>query len=82
MENKISREDIIRVNIHRRLLEEFELRKGIYEKKLGYTINGGAPVISLICAEILRKDRENDKNRIVIEVRKIKGLKRVETLLL
>lgn len=80
--NSIKEEDIIRVNIHKNLLKEFQLRKEEYEKKVGYKINGGTPVISLICAEILKKDRENKKDRIVIEIRKMKGLKRVETVFL
>jgi hypothetical protein len=79
---ELKESEIIRVNIHRSLLDEFRIRKENYEKKLGYRINGGTPIISQICAEILKRDRENRKDRIIIEVHKIKGLKRIDTIFL
>jgi len=78
--DKFNENEIIRVNIHKSLLEEFKLRKDLYEKKLGYRINGGTPIISKVCAEVLKRDREKRTDRIIIEIRKIKGLKRIETI--
>jgi len=80
--NKITEDAIIRINVHKSLLEEFRLRKEIYEKQLGYKINGGTPIISQLCAKILEIERTDKNKKIVIEVHKVKGLKRVETFLL
>ena len=81
-QHQISEDDIIRVNIHKNLLEEFRIRKEEYEKSLKYKINGGTPIISQLCAEILKRERTNSKHKIEIEVHKIKGMKRIETVLL
>ena len=82
MNNKIPDEEIIRINVHKSLLEEFKTRKEEYEQKIGYKINGGTPIISQICAEILKHQRNGNKDKIVVEVQKVKGLKRVDTILL
>jgi hypothetical protein len=82
MNNRISEDEIIRVNIHKSLLEEFRIRKELYEKKIGYKITGGTPIISQICAKMLEQERTGKRDKIVIEVHKIKGLKSVETFLL
>lgn len=80
MNNKIPDNEIARIHIHKSLLDEFAIRKELYEKKIGYRINGGTPIISQICAKILEKERTNNKDKIIIEVRKVKGLKRVESI--
>jgi len=82
MNNKIPDNEIARIHIHKSLLDEFAIRKSLYEKKIGYRINGGTPIISQICAKILEKERTNNKDKIIIEVRKVKGLKRVESIFL
>lgn len=80
--HKVADNDIIRINVHKSLLEEFKVRKEQYEKKLGYVINGGTPIISQICAKMLENERLGKKDKIIIEVHKIKGLKRIDTIFL
>jgi len=82
MKDEVNESEIVRVNIHKDLLAEFKLRKELYEKKLGYRFNGGTPIISQICAEILKRNREKSKDKIIIEVRKIKGVKKIDTVFL
>ena len=82
MNNKMSDDELIRIFIHKSLLEEFRVRKEDYEKKLGYKINGGTPVISQLCAKILEKERTGNKDRILLEIHKVKGLKRYDVIFL
>lgn len=69
-------DEIKRCYVHVDLVNEFECRKEAYEKELGYAISGGIPVISKICAEILRKQRLKEKDPIKLEVTKLKGIKK------
>lgn len=76
-ENKLAR-----VWVHESLEQELKIRKEEFEKQIGYPIAGGLPVISEVCAEILRQQRMGKKDKIVLEVRKIKGIKKSEILIL
>lgn len=83
--DNINASEIIRINVHKSLAEEFRIRKEIYEKAINYKINGGTPVVSELCARILAKQRTmkiGDPEKIVIEIRKIKGQKKIQTLFL
>ena len=79
-------EKLIMVQLHPRLIQEFNIMKGELEKTTGYLIKGGNPVISLIVADILKKRRENKlngkKDNVKIEVTKVKGCKKNEVFLL
>lgn len=81
-ENGNWREELSRVFIHNTLVEEMRIRKEDYEKKLGYKLDGGTPVISNICAEILKRQRLGSKDKIIIEFHKIKGKKKNSIIIL
>lgn len=72
----------LRIWVHPMLIDEFRIRKEILEKKTGYAVNGGIPIISKVCALELRKLRTGDKNNIKLEVHKIKGMKKNEIMFL
>lgn len=76
------RNDLVRVWIHKDLLEEMRIRKEIIESKLGYKVDGGLPVSSQLCAKILKQHREKEGKRITVEVQHIKGTKRGEVFFL
>lgn len=66
-------ENPIKLWVHPALAEEFKVRKEILEKKVGYKINGGIPIVSKICAVELKKRRLHEKGKIEIQVEKRKG---------
>lgn len=73
-EDTFDRDSLVRVHIHKDLESEFQYWREIFEKKAGYNMSGGKPVVSKYIAEILnklrtRKERENI--HIVVEFRKI-----------
>lgn len=69
-------ENLIRVSVHPNLIAEFKARKEMFEKKVGYKIEGGYPIISKICAEELKRNREKNKKQVRLEVNKVKGIKK------
>jgi hypothetical protein len=74
--------EIKNVQVHISLLEEFDLMKKEIEEKAGYPLRGGNPVVSKICAQILKDRREKRKNKDCFEIRKVKGEKKKEILYL
>lgn len=75
-------EQLSRVFIHNDLVDELKIRKEILEKKLKYKVEGGVPIISKICAEVLKKQREKNTDTVKIEFYKVKGAKRIRFLIL
>jgi len=69
-------EDLKQIQVHQKLIEEFNKMKQELEKQTGYPIRGGNPVISILVADILKKRRMKNKDNIRIEVTKVKGCKK------
>ena len=71
---------LIIIQVHPRLIEEFNVMKKQLEETTGYPIRGGNPVISLIVADVLKKRRDGKNNKkmdnVKIEVTKVKGCKK------
>jgi aspartate-semialdehyde dehydrogenase len=75
----------VRINVHPTLEDEFKYWREKFEDLAGYKIEGGKPVISKICAHILKELRTKsarEEKKIIIEVRKVIGLKRVKIVFL
>jgi len=68
--------DLKIIQVHARLIEEFNIMKQELEQTTGYPIRGGNPVISLIVADFLKKRRDKTKGNVKIEVTKVKGCKK------
>lgn len=60
------------------LVEEFKNIKEYLEKKLGYKIYGGMPIVSKIIAMQLKEKRLNKKLSVEVTFTKIKGEKKVK----
>ena len=70
------------IQVHEDLIKEFNLMKEILENESGYSIRGGNPVISKIVAEILKHRREGKTENIKLEVKKVKGIKKIDVFFL
>jgi aspartate-semialdehyde dehydrogenase len=71
----------VRIHVHPTLEDEFKFWKFELEKIAGYEITGGKPTVSKVCAYILknlRTKKSREEKRIVIEIRKVIGLKKVK----
>jgi hypothetical protein len=80
-------EEVLKIiQVHPRLIEEFNIMKIDLEKATGYPIRGGNPIVSLIVADILKKRRENKfadkKENVKIEIVKVKGCKKNDVFFL
>lgn len=74
----------IRVHIHPELELEFQHWKTKLEEKAGKKLEGGRPIISKLCAEILKTLRLEPKTKrnIIIEIRKIPRVGKYEVFFL
>jgi hypothetical protein len=69
----------VRIHVHPSLEDEFKFWREEFEKIAGYEIAGGKPIISKICAHLLkqlRTKKSREEKRIIIEIHKIVGLKK------
>lgn len=74
-------ERFVRIYVHPLLKEEFDIRQNALReemKKIGKELRDSIPIISLMCAKILQKERLRDKKYIRAEIVKIKGVKKNE----
>ena len=67
-------DELARIWVAPELVTEFQKWREHLESKTGNKLNGGAPTISKICAEVLKRLREGDKKTFKIQVERIKGL--------
>lgn len=74
------KEEAIKIRVHPLLVEELRLRKEDIEKKTGYKLNGGIPIVSKIAAIELRQRRLHEKGKIEISVQKRKGEKKNDVI--
>jgi hypothetical protein len=75
-------DELKNIQVHNSLLTEFEFMKEELEKKTGYPIRGGNPVISKLVAKILKDRREGNTQKCQFEIQKVKGVKKKEILFL
>ncbi len=75
-------EELARVWVDPSLVEEFKEWRTHLEEKTGNKLNGGAPTISKICAEILKRIRTKNKKILKLEINKLKGLDKSEVTFL
>ena len=75
-------EELKIIQVHPDLVREFNFLKEELEKRTGYPIKGGNPIISKIVAQILKRRRDEIKDNVKIEVKKIKGVKKNEVFFL
>lgn len=71
---EIEKDSLVRIYIHKDLELELQHWKDVLEKKAGYDVAGGRPVVSKLIAEILkllRTKEGREKKHITIELRKI-----------
>jgi hypothetical protein len=72
--DETEKDSLVRIHIHKDLELELQYWKDLFEKKAGYDVSGGRPIVSKFLAEILKQIRTKEgreKKHIVIELRKI-----------
>ena len=69
------------IQVHPVLLEEFKILKELIEKKTGYKIYGGMPIVSKLIAEQMKEKRLKNKKIIEISCSKVKGEKKIRLLI-
>lgn len=66
-------EDVSRIWVHPSMEEELKKWQEIFEKKTGFPAKGGIPIVSELCARVLKAVREKEKKTITVQFYKIKG---------
>ena len=66
------------IRVHPLLLEEFKVVKEEIEKKVGYKIYKGMPIVSKMIAMSLQEKRKTGKGVIEVTFDKIKGEKKIK----
>ncbi len=73
-----SQEKPVVIQVHPLLLEEFKLLKEKMEKKVGYKIYGGMPIVSKLVALQIKENRTGHKQIVEIIYEKVKGEKKIK----